>query len=73
MSRALETRLRRLEGKQPQGFEALTDAELDARIEAALAALVREHGTAEALAASFRADRNEMAARHVEEWDARKH
>ena len=73
MTRAITTRIRKLEAKQPQGFEALTEAELDARIDELGTHLLTQFGSIEALAASFRADQNEMAARQVEEWYARKH
>jgi hypothetical protein len=72
MSRGITTRLRKLEANRPQGLEALRDAELYARIESVLAELVQEHSTAEGVAASFRADGNETAARYVEEHHALK-
>ena len=63
---AVATRLRKLEAKRPSGVRALSDEELDARIEALIAALWAEYGSFDALAASYRADGNEPAARLVE-------
>ena len=57
--RALATRLRKLEAKRPSGVCALSDEELDARMDAGLAALLAEYGSVDALAASCRAAGNE--------------
>jgi len=64
--RALATRLRKLEAKRPSGVCALSDEELNARIDAGMAALLAEYGSVDAIAASYRADGNEPAARLVE-------
>src|SRR5215204_7092572 len=53
--RALATRLRKLEAKRPSGLCALSDEELNARIDAGLAALLAEYGSVDAIAASYRA------------------
>ena len=50
---------------------ALSDEELDARIEAVMAALLAEYGSVDAIAASYRADGNEPAARLVEGYRER--
>ena len=69
--RALATRLRKLEAKRPSGVCALSDEELDARIDAGMAALLAEYGSVDAIAASYRADGNEPAARLVEGYRER--
>ncbi len=63
---AVATRLRKLEAKRPSGVCALSDEELDARIDRCMAALLAEYGSVDALAASYRANGNEPAARLVE-------
>ena len=63
---AVATRLRKLEAKRPSGLCALSDEELNARIDAGMAALLAVYGSVDAIAASYRADGNEPAARLVE-------
>ena len=67
---AVATRLRKLEAKRPSGLCALSDEELDVRIEL-LAALLAAYGSVDAIAASYRADGNEPAARLVEGYRER--
>ena len=64
---AVATRLRKLEAKRPSGVCALSDEELDARMDAVMA----EYGSVDAIAASYRADGNEPAARLVEGYRER--
>jgi hypothetical protein len=68
---AVATRLRKLEAKRPGGVRELSDEELDARIDAGMAALLAEYGSVDAIAASYRADGNEPAARLVEGYRER--
>ena len=68
---AVATRLRKLEAKRPSGVCALSDEELDARIDRCMAALLAEYGSVDALAASCRAAGNEPAARLVEGYRER--
>ena len=63
---AVATRLRKLVAKRPSGLCALSDEELDVRIDELLAALLAAYGSVDAIAASYRADGNEPAARLVE-------
>ena len=68
---AVATRLRKLEAKRPSGLCALSDEELNARIGAGMAALLAVYGSVDAIAASYRADGNEPAARLVEGYRER--
>ena len=49
----------------------LAEKELNARIDAGMAALLAEYGSVDAIAASYRADGNEPAARLVEGYRER--
>ena len=68
---AIATRLRKLEAKRPGALCALSDEELNARIDAIMAALLAEYGSVDAVAASYREDGNEAAARLVEGYGER--